>query len=158
MYPERILWERILNRSQFSPTKDVEEPTHPVIINTTVLVVHGRPELVTLDYCVDIAEEGVSEKISFIGPQTSVVDIDFNLISSRVPEKKALDRLTDRHTDKEVILEFRFWNYPHKLARFTEMLDEVFERPAVHRIYGDFRPLKEVSTPAFYIHVLQKQN
>ncbi|GBP03226.1 Glycine N-methyltransferase [Eumeta japonica] len=80
---------------------------HPVDIKTSVLVVRGRPELVTLDYCIDIVDNNISEK---------------------------------------------------KLARFTEMLDEVFDRSAVHRIYGDFRPLEEVSSPAFYIHVLQKQN
>ncbi|GBP03249.1 Glycine N-methyltransferase [Eumeta japonica] len=80
-------------------------------------MVRGQAVLVTLDYYIEIAEDGVNEK-----------------------------------------LEFRFWYYPHKLARFTEMLDEVFERPAVHRIYGDFRPLEEVSSPAFYIHMLQKQN
>lgn len=61
---------------------------------------------------------------------------------------------TDKETNERS--EFRLCYYPHKLAKFTEMLDEAFDFKAKHQIYADFKPMEEVAVPAFYIHVLEK--
>ncbi|CAH0397396.1 unnamed protein product [Chilo suppressalis] len=86
---------------------------YPVDIKTSVLVVRGKPELVTLDYCIDAGE----------------------------------------HNEKS---EFRLCYYPHTLKKFTSMLEEAFDARAKHEIYADFKPLNQVSTPGFYIHVMEK--
>lgn len=88
---------------------------HPVDIKTSVLVVRGKPELVTLDYCIDVTEGYEQDKS-----------------------------------------EFRLCYYPHKLTKFTQMLNEVFGKRAKHEIYADFKPIRQVTNPAFYIHVMEK--
>ncbi|CAH0668699.1 unnamed protein product [Spodoptera exigua] len=52
--------------------------------------------------------------------------------------------------------EFRLCYFPHKLDKFTEMLDEAFDNRAKHEIYADFKPMSAVPVPSFYIHVLEK--
>lgn len=51
---------------------------------------------------------------------------------------------------------FRLSYYPHQLDEFTRLLREIAGPKAVHTIYGDFKPLGEVVTPAYYIHVVEK--
>jgi len=53
--------------------------------------------------------------------------------------------------------EFRLSYYPHILNIFTENLKEIFGYDTKHQIYGDFKTLDRVSTPAFYIHLLEKK-
>lgn len=52
--------------------------------------------------------------------------------------------------------EFRLCYYPHKLDKFTSMLDAAFGARAAHRVFADFKPLSDVPVPAFYIHVMEK--
>lgn len=53
--------------------------------------------------------------------------------------------------------EFRLSYYPHKLKVFSQMLAKCFGTQAKHQIYGDFKQLNDLNTtPAFYIHVLEK--
>lgn len=51
---------------------------------------------------------------------------------------------------------FRLSYYPHRVERFGSLLQETFGEGSRHTVYGDFRPLGEVSEPAFYIHVVEK--
>lgn len=51
---------------------------------------------------------------------------------------------------------FRLSYYPHRLAEFTNLLHEVFGPSATHSVFGDFRALGEIETPAYYIHVVQR--
>jgi glycine N-methyltransferase len=52
--------------------------------------------------------------------------------------------------------EFRLSYYPHTLSVFTKILNEAFGSAKHHEIYADFKPLVEVKTPAFYVHVIEK--
>lgn len=54
--------------------------------------------------------------------------------------------------------EFRLSYYPHRLEEFTKILDETFPSGTKHRVFGDFKPLNEIDSPGFYIHVLEKPN
>lgn len=62
-----------------------------------------------------------------------------------------LIKLNDRD-----ISEFQLLYYPHKLAVFTAMLSTIFGQRSKHQVYGDFKPLHMEPTPAFYIHVVEK--
>ncbi|XP_026745322.1 glycine N-methyltransferase-like [Trichoplusia ni] len=77
------------------------------------------------------------------------------LVVGGKPQLVALDYCITDEANKETS-EFRLCYYPHKLAKFTEMLDEAFDNSAKHHIYADFKPLSEVPVPGFYIHVLEK--
>lgn len=52
--------------------------------------------------------------------------------------------------------EFRLSYYPHKFEGFTNMLKGVFGEKAKHDIFGDFKTLKEIPKPDFYVHCIQK--
>lgn len=69
------------------------------------------------------------------------------------PALVALDYLID---DGHGLNEFRLSYYPHQLAVFTQILDEIFPKTSKHTIFGDFKSLEEIKNPAFYIHVMQK--
>ncbi|XP_037297337.1 glycine N-methyltransferase isoform X2 [Manduca sexta] len=87
------------------------------------------------------------------------VDIKTSVLVVRgKPKLIALDYCIDVTEDGEASerSEFRLCYYPHKLAKFTAMLDEAFDHRGKHHIYADFKPQEEVSVPAFYIHVMEK--
>jgi hypothetical protein len=52
--------------------------------------------------------------------------------------------------------QFRLSYYPHRLDSFTGLLKEAFGQDVKHQVFGDFKPLGEISEPAFYIHVVEK--
>ena len=52
--------------------------------------------------------------------------------------------------------QFRLSYYPHKVKDFTDLLQEVFGEKAEQKVFGDFKPIKDVKEPAFYIHVVTK--
>ncbi|XP_012284802.1 glycine N-methyltransferase [Orussus abietinus] len=54
------------------------------------------------------------------------------------------------------VSEFRLSYYPHRLNVFRNMISQAFDFRAKHTIYGDFKPLDEIQSPGFYIHVLEK--
>ncbi|XP_037049776.1 glycine N-methyltransferase isoform X2 [Bradysia coprophila] len=64
-----------------------------------------------------------------------------------------LDYLIDTGDE---ISEFRLSYYPHKLDVFSKMLTDVFGTSTKHEIYGDFKQLKEIDVPGFYIHLIEK--
>ena len=51
---------------------------------------------------------------------------------------------------------FRLSHYPYRLDDFTKLLDTLSGPKATHTIYGDFKPIGEIRTPAYYIHVIKK--
>ena len=61
-----------------------------------------------------------------------------------------------RHSDKSETDKFRLSYYPHRLEGFTNLLKQVFGQSAELLTLGDFKPLDEVPTPAYYIHVIKK--
>ncbi|CAB3370121.1 Hypothetical predicted protein [Cloeon dipterum] len=91
---------------------------HTTDIKTSVLLVNGEAQMVTMDYVMDISD-----------------------IASAGEDHES---------------HFRLSYYPHRLAGFTNMLAEVFDKKAKNTIYGDFKPLKEIEDPAFFIHVVEK--
>ncbi|XP_068627916.1 glycine N-methyltransferase [Battus philenor] len=87
------------------------------------------------------------------------VDIKTSVLVVRgKPELVALDYCIGATADGEISekSEFRLCYYPHKLDRFSKMLDEAFDMKAKHSIYADFKALDQVDNPAYYIHVMQK--
>ncbi|CAF4949077.1 glycine N-methyltransferase [Pieris napi] len=88
------------------------------------------------------------------------VDIKTSVLVVRgKPELVALDYCICPTEDGDIAekSEFRLCYYPHKLDKFTEMLDDAFSNKAQHSIYADFKPLNQVPEPAYYIHVMQKE-
>lgn len=69
------------------------------------------------------------------------------------PALVTLDYLID---DGHGLNEFRLSYYPHRLTIFTEILNQIFPKSSSHTIFGDFKTLKEMPVPAFYIHVMKK--
>lgn len=61
------------------------------------------------------------------------------------------------HNGLGEVSEFRLSYYPHKLAIFQNILDEIFPKNSEHIIFGDFKELNSTSIPAFYIHVMKKK-
>ncbi|XP_041973196.1 glycine N-methyltransferase [Aricia agestis] len=80
------------------------------------------------------------------------------LVVQGKPELVALDYCIGATNDGAIseYSEFRLCYYPHRLEKFTQMLDEAFDNKAKHSIYADFKPLSQVENPAYYIHVMQK--
>lgn len=52
--------------------------------------------------------------------------------------------------------EFRLSYYPHKLSVFSQILSDTFGPHMKHTICGDFKSLNEVENPAFYVHIVEK--
>ncbi|XP_038213212.1 glycine N-methyltransferase [Zerene cesonia] len=87
------------------------------------------------------------------------VDIKTSVLVVRgKPELVALDYCIcpTENGDVSQKSEFRLCYYPHKLNKFTQMLDEAFKNRATHDIYADFKELSQVPEPAYYIHVMKK--
>lgn len=95
-------------------------------IKCSTLLVSGKANMVTMDYYMDLS--------SLSGPRETVDHADENAPAHH----------------------FRLSYYPHQLEEFTQLLREVGGNEATHTIYGDFKPLGEVATPAYYIHVVRK--
>lgn len=90
----------------------------------------------------------IKTSVLYVSGKPAIVTLDY-LIS--------LDPTESNNKDPENVSEFRLSYYPHRLTRFRDMLEEVFDKNAKHTIYGDFKPLEEIENPAFYIHVIEKQ-
>lgn len=52
--------------------------------------------------------------------------------------------------------EFRLSYYPHKLSVFSQILSDTFGPRMKHTVCGDFKSLNEVENPAFYVHIVEK--
>lgn len=60
-------------------------------------------------------------------------------------------------TEHQKEFKFAISSYPFKLKDFSSLLTEVLGAVSVkHAVYGDFKPVGEVATPGYYIHVVQK--
>ena len=53
---------------------------------------------------------------------------------------------------------FRLSYCPIRLSVFNELLMGVFGEGAKHEVFGDFEPLGQVETPAYYVHRIQKKD
>ncbi len=51
---------------------------------------------------------------------------------------------------------FKLLYHPYRLTAFTKMLCEINGTEGSHTILGDFKPVGEVTHPAYYIHVVEK--
>lgn len=51
---------------------------------------------------------------------------------------------------------FRLSYFPHRVTRFSELLQEAFGEGAEQSVFGDFKAIGEVKNPGFYIHVIVK--
>lgn len=81
----------------------------------------------------------IKTSVLYVGGQPSIITLDYIINANNECN------------------EFRLSYYPHKLKIFGQMLAKCFGPKAKHHIYGDFKQLNELnSTPAFYIHVLEK--
>ena len=53
-------------------------------------------------------------------------------------------------------LRFQMTYITHMLDDFTRLLDEVYGTNVEHRVFGDFKPIGDIPTPAYYMHVFKK--
>lgn len=93
---------------------------------------NGKASLVTLDYVMDVGDAKRCET------------------DSEIAKKGRLEGQTRSN--------FRLSYYPHRVARFGEILMEGFGAGAKHQVYGDFKPIGEIEDPAFYIHIISKKS
>ncbi|KAG0722982.1 Glycine N-methyltransferase [Chionoecetes opilio] len=104
---------------------------HVLDIKTSVLYVNGQASLVTLDYLMDISGAQAHD------------DTDSEIAKKGRVEGQAKSN-------------FRLSYFPHRVARFSKLLQEAFGEGAKQSVYGDFKTVGEVKDPAFYIHVVMK--
>jgi glycine N-methyltransferase len=86
-------------------------------------------------------------------PEAVVIDYRLDLDKLTSEDKKVLKIASSMKN-----FHFRLKLFPHSLSDFTRLLNDVYgHQNVVHKVFGDFKPLSELSTPpAYYIHVLQK--
>lgn len=92
----------------------------------------------------------LAASVLFVSGKPAIVTLDYAITLDSGDEDE------DKDDHQSQINEFRLSYYPHRLAVFTEMLDEAFYHKAKHTIYGDFKPLDDIKNPGFYIHVMEK--
>jgi glycine N-methyltransferase len=102
-------------------------------IHTSCLYVEGRAMMVTLDYYLRGEEEEEEDKDSPSNPKKQKTE-------------------TEAKPDK-----FRLSYYPHRVKDFTSLLKASFGEDTDHTVLGDFKPLGEIETPAYFIHIIQKK-
>lgn len=105
---------------------------HIESIKTSVLYQEGSPKLITLDY-----------RMKIDNVQDDKCDTD-----SKISKKGRHQNITSGN--------FRLSYFPHQLKTFSSLLDSVFGPGAEHKVYGDFKPVEEITDPAFFIHVIKK--
>ncbi|XP_076061131.1 glycine N-methyltransferase isoform X2 [Oratosquilla oratoria] len=110
--------------------------SHVKDIKTSVLYVNGKASLVTLDYDMDVTE---------IHTTRDETDSEISK-KGRLQEAKQTSSQTN----------FRLSYYPHRVAKFTELLKESFGPNAKHQVFGDFKPVTDPYEPAFFVHVVEK--
>ncbi|XP_072020061.1 glycine N-methyltransferase-like [Amphiura filiformis] len=111
-------------------------------IKTSVTYVDGKPDKVTLDYFLD----------------TSLA-IEHHRNTNKVVQRGKTFTRHNIHKYLDVedkIYRFQLCYYPHRLNSFTSLLYECFDNDITHTVYGDYKPKGEVETPAYYIHVVEK--
>ena len=53
---------------------------------------------------------------------------------------------------------FQLTYHPHRLIEFRKLLSSVFGTGSSYETYGDFEALDVVDCPAYYVHIVKKQN
>jgi len=82
-------------------------------------------------------------------PMMTTMDYRMDISSMTSNSNLKLDSKEKEH-------HFRLSYYPHRLAEFTDVLREVCGDKAHYEVYGDFKDLKDIETPAYYIHLVKK--
>lgn len=91
----------------------------------------------------------IRTSVLYVANEPAIVTMDYLIDVSDLQDKEI-------RKIEEGVSEFRLCYYPHRLKRFTQMLDRIAPYGSEHMIYADFKHLEEVEDPAFYIHVVQK--
>ncbi|XP_014676082.1 PREDICTED: glycine N-methyltransferase-like [Priapulus caudatus] len=112
-------------------------------ISTSLLYVNGKPNIVTLDYTMDL-----SELIKQQEQDENWFTANYSLLKNKRFEGPPVNR-------------FRLSYYPHRLDAFKQLLSDSFDGKCHQTVFGDFQPLdsftyKGDDAPAFYIHIVQK--
>lgn len=114
------------------PMKNIYyQSTSKVEVKTSVLMVDGKYNMVTLDYCMhpDEAAEMNGETVQKVSKPHAPED----------PSK------------------FRLSYFPHLLQNFTKLLQTVFGDDTEHTVLADFMPLEVQDNPAYYIHIIKRK-
>jgi glycine N-methyltransferase len=82
-------------------------------------------------------------------PESVTFDYQLDVQAMKVSGKLKLDI-----KDEEYVCKLTY--YPYQLAEFHDLLRETFGSTVQHETYGDYKPLGEVKTPAWYVHVVRK--
>lgn len=116
-----------------APVKNIYYDSEaPVDIKTSVLEANGKNYLVTFDFAIQENEDYEENGNCGLSLQNGKM---------HAPSQN----------------KFRLLCYPHMLNNFIGLLERVFGEDAKHTVLGDFELLDPSKTPAYYIHVIQKQ-
>jgi glycine N-methyltransferase len=91
----------------------------------------------------------IKTSVLYVCGKPALVTLDYLVDTSPIYDK-------DGEINIENVSEFRLSYYPHRLEVFKNMLADAFGERSIFDIYGDFKSLEEIETPAFYIHVVEK--
>jgi glycine N-methyltransferase len=82
-------------------------------------------------------------------PESVTFDYQLDVQAMKASGKFKLDIKDEEYVCKLTL-------YPYRLAQFQALLRETFGPTFQYETYGDYKPLGEVKTPAWYIHVIRK--
>ncbi|CAL4151848.1 unnamed protein product [Meganyctiphanes norvegica] len=125
-------YDYIIEHGQAPSNNIYYNSNHIEGIKTSVLLQDGAAKLITLDY-----------RMRIDTVQDTKCDTD-----SKTAKKGRLGNVTSGN--------FRLSYFPHLVKKFGSLLSEVFGPGSEHKVYGDFKPVKEAKDPAFFIHVIKK--
>uniref|UniRef100_A0A1B6CFW0 Glycine N-methyltransferase n=1 Tax=Clastoptera arizonana TaxID=38151 RepID=A0A1B6CFW0_9HEMI len=75
---------------------------------------------------------------------------------SNKPRMITLDYFFNETSAENTKCEFKLFYHPHRLHDFSKMLHDTFGKNSKETILADFKPLDEVKTPGYYIHLVKK--
>lgn len=88
----------------------------------------------------------IKTSVLYVSGKPAMVMMDYMIDTA--PDKK--------YSSEDTISEFRLSYYPHRLEVFKKMLNDAFGFKCDYKIFGDFKNLKDIEIPNFYIHLVEK--
>ncbi|XP_011663909.2 glycine N-methyltransferase-like [Strongylocentrotus purpuratus] len=140
-----------LYRRSFENFKSMLKPGGVLLIdhrNMDVIMDHGRPINKNVYFKYNTISKMASEVCKCPG-KPDVTNITYDMIQ----ESGKSDNCGSR---KGLIEKVTIPLQPIRATKFASILAEVFGEDCEHALYADFKPIKEVDSPAYYQYVFQK--
>jgi glycine N-methyltransferase len=101
----------------------------------------------------------ISTITEFKNAKPSKVVLDYTLDVSELALKKGKAPVGyNKNESSPLLCKFQLTYHPHRLVEFRKLLSSVFGSGASHEVLGDFESLEATTCPAYYVHIVQKQN